>query len=111
TETLINGNVPEHLYQYNAELNLGQSFPEKQDTVYWLKIVALTQDTSLTWGWHNRDYTTQDLLASTSPAVIPGENNIGNAASPIWHFQDDAVRGGMTMTFNTAGGLALNQFG
>jgi hypothetical protein len=111
TETLINGNVPEHLYQYNAELNLGQTFAEQQDTVYWLKIVALTPDTSLTWGWHNRDYTTQDLLASTSPAVIPGENNIGSAASPIWHFQDDAVRGGMTVSFNTGGGLSVNQFG
>ena len=32
TETLVNGNVPEHLYSYNAELKL--PFAEANDTVY-----------------------------------------------------------------------------
>jgi hypothetical protein len=108
TEQLINGNVPEHLYQYNAELKT--PFAEQKDTVYWLKIAALTQDTSMTWGWHNRDWTTQDTLASPPPNVIPGENGILTSFGPYWHFQDDAVRGGMTMTFNAAGGISLNQF-
>lgn len=91
TETLINGSVPEHLYQYNAELNLNAQFPELKDRVYWLKIVALTQDTSLEWGWHDRDYTVMDPFAS--PNVFPGESNIGPATDPVWHFQDDAVTG------------------
>jgi hypothetical protein len=44
------------------------------------------------WGWHNREYATQNLLAS--PLVAPGENQQGNAAlGPIWHFQDNAVEG------------------
>jgi hypothetical protein len=89
TETLINGNVPEHLYQYNAELSV--PFPEQKDTVYWLKIVALSQDTAMQWGWHNRDYTIMDPYAS--PLVIPGESNVGPATDPVWHFQDDAVTG------------------
>ena len=50
------------------------------------------------WGWHNRDYTIMDPLASTAPAVVPGEflsGTIGGGpvGSPIWHFQDDAVTG------------------
>ncbi|MGH7176357.1 MAG: hypothetical protein ACREJC_03155, partial [Tepidisphaeraceae bacterium] len=101
TETLINGNAPEHLYQYNAELNLGQEFFEQADTVYWLKIVALTNDPLLSWGWHNRDYSVQDTLASG--AVAPGESIIGQvgpAALPtnVWHFQDDAVRGAVDIS-------------
>ena len=92
TETLINGNAPEHLFQYNAELK--SPFAEVKDTVYWLKIVALvnpaTQGT-LQWGWHNRDYAIQDTLAS--PAITnPGETNLTNTLGlNIWHFQDDAV--------------------
>jgi len=100
TEQLINGSVPEHLYQYNAELNLAGQFPEQKDTVYWLKIVALTSDQQLVWGWHDRDYTTMNSLAS--PAVSPGESNIGPAVSPIWHFQDDAVTGGVDVIPNSA---------
>jgi hypothetical protein len=84
----------EAVYEYNAELAV--PFPQQKDTVYWLKIVALVDllpgqqpsDPFVTrWGWHNREYATQNLLAS--PAVVPGENQQGNAAlGPIWHFQD-----------------------
>jgi hypothetical protein len=111
TETLVNGNVPEHLYKYNAELAL--PFSEQKDTVYWLKIVALTNDPALAWGWHNRDYTTQDPLAS--PAVVPGETVIGPSGAligqPVWHFQDDAVVGGLIVTPTAAGGLSVQQPG
>lgn len=115
TEKAISPGGPplgETLYEYNAELNLGKEFLEKQDTVYWLKIVAMVDvppgvnvpDPSQPptflprWGWHNRDYTINDPLASTSPAVSPGEflnGTIGPApgGAPIWHFQDDAVTG------------------
>jgi hypothetical protein len=106
-ETLINGNVPEHLYQYNAELKL--PFGEQKDTVYWVKIAALTGDTSMVWGWHNRDYTVQDTLAS--PVPVPGEGMIATSFGPYWHFQDDAVRGGMDFTSNAAGAILLNQYG
>jgi hypothetical protein len=94
------------IYEYNAELHLEKPFPEKSNTVYWLKIVALDQVASLTipldqrlqWGWHNRDYTINDPLASTKPAVDPGEHIDGflpkpDGEIPIWHFQDDAVSG------------------
>lgn len=99
----------ETLYEYNAELHLGKEFFQKPDTVYWLKIVALVDlpagvqiDPPPTfaprWGWHNRDYTIFDPLASTAPAVVPGEHLAGTIGggpipSPIWHFQDDAVTG------------------
>ncbi len=93
TEQAVSG--ASNLYFYNGELSI--PFQEKANTVYWLKIVALLgpSDTSQ-WGWHNRDYTTQDLLASTPPAVVPGERNVNTAASPVWSFQDDAV----TSSFN-----------
>ena len=80
--------------------------------MYWLKIVALVDlppgsiidpDQPPTfaprWGWHNRDYTIRDSLASTPPAVAPGEHLDGVLpgpqpfSNPIWHFQDDAVTG------------------
>jgi hypothetical protein len=99
----------ETLYEYNAELHLGKEFFQKPDTVYWLKIVALVDlpagvpvepppTFAPRWGWHNRDYTIMDPLASTPPAVIPGESLVGTIgggplAAPIWHFQDDAVTG------------------
>jgi len=94
------------IYEYNAELHLGKEFRQQPDTVYWLKIVALVDappnlpdDQRLVWGWHNRDYTKPDPLASTPPAVNPGERIAGVIAlpsfplTPIWHFQDDAVNG------------------
>ncbi|HEY7089112.1 MAG TPA: hypothetical protein VH518_13540 [Tepidisphaeraceae bacterium] len=98
TETLVsNGGAPqnEQLYKYNAELAL--PFAEQPDTVYWLEIVALvnpTTDGAIQWGWHDRDYTQPDALASTPPAVNPGERNLAPASGPfpVWHFQDDAVK-------------------
>jgi len=104
TERLIPGStsVDGPIYEYNAELNLGKDFPQKPDTVYWLKIVALVDplpnipiDQQLRWGWHNRDYTSMDPYAATAPLVMPGEHDeaAGSAFSPVWHFQDDAVTG------------------
>ncbi len=108
TETLIRGPdavVNESLYEYNAELHLGKEFQEKKDTVYWLKVVAMVDVPNTIqfptnnpppnvtqWGWHNRDYTIPNGLAS--PNVVPGETQVGSiGATPIWHFQDDAVEG------------------
>lgn len=114
SEMAISGGGPplsETLYEYNAELHLGQEFRQKPDTVYWLKIVALVdlppgivvdpnQPPTFVprWGWHNRDYTISDPLASTAPVVVPGEHIDGilgpvPGGTPIWHFQDDAVTG------------------
>jgi hypothetical protein len=84
TETPISlGGPPlnEALYEYNAELHLDKAFFEKADTINWLKIVALVDlpagvpvpppDQPPTfaprWGWHNRDYTIKDTLASSAP--------------------------------------------
>ena len=89
TETQQGGSAAEPLFRYNAELLY--PFPEVANTIYWLKIVALTNPSdNIQWGWHNRDYTVQDTLAAP---VSPGEVNLGTATNPIWHFQDDAVTG------------------
>jgi hypothetical protein len=89
------GSTAEPLFLYNAEL--ATPFAEQPNTVYWLKIVALTNPgDGILWGWHNRDYTQMDPFASVAPQVNPGEVNIGTAANPIWHFQDDAVTGAIT---------------
>jgi hypothetical protein len=115
TETPISlGGPPlnEALFEYNAELHLDKAFFEKADTVYWLKIVALVDlpagvplpdpiqppTFAPRWGWHNRDYTIKDTLASTAPLVNPGETQVGSiglppGGVPIYHFQDDAVTG------------------
>jgi hypothetical protein len=107
TETQINGNVPEHLYEYNAELAL--PFNQLADTVYWLKIVALVDpatDGLIKWGWHNRDWGIQNTLAS--PNVSPGESIIGSVVDingvnqPVWHFQDDAVTGRVDLNWSAA---------
>ena len=104
TETLVPGPPVgvESLYEYNAELRC--EFPQEPDTVYWLKIVALVDvdpDAAvepLVWGWHNRDYSKDNLLLA-SPNVFPGERLEGTLPSTdgtdteIWHFQDDAVTG------------------
>jgi len=113
TERLIhNGGHPlnEALYEYNAELLC--EVPQQKDTVYWLKIVALIdQDPNgptepLMWGWHNRDYTQKNDLAS--PVPVPGEHIQGwlplDTADPaddvaIYHFQDDAVGGDIENIF------------
>ncbi len=97
------------IFEYNAELNLGKEFHQDPNTVYWLKIVALEDigpntpiDERLQWGWHNRDYTVMDPLASMPPAVMPGEHPEGPLPQPggdipIWHFQDDAVSGNVNV--------------
>jgi hypothetical protein len=99
------------IFEYNAELHLGKEFRQKANEVYWLKIVALVErfenlpnDQQLQWGWHNRDYTLLDPLASSPPAVVPGEHidgllPVGGAGIPIWHFQDDAVDGFVNVAF------------
>jgi hypothetical protein len=118
TETLVRGPDPvlgEALYKYNAELKL--PFAEKPDTVYWLKIAALVDvpqpivvpppPGTTQWGWHNRDYTINDPLASTPPFVNPGERVDGTIPGtniPIWHFQDDAVSGNLDFIPNAPAG-------
>jgi hypothetical protein len=96
------------ILEYNAELHLGKEFRQEPDTVYWLKIVALVdQDPNLPadlqtrWGWHNRDYTKPNPLASRPPGVIPGEHNqFPGGPFDVWHFQDDAVSGLVDVRFN-----------
>ena len=65
-----------------------------------MSIVALTNDPILGWGWHNRDYQLTNTLFAP---VSPGETNIGNAAFPVLHFQDDAVVGGILNSVHQAG--------
>ncbi len=101
--------IGEALYKYNAELHLGHEFQEQAGKVYWLKIAALVDvpqpvvvpvpPGTTQWGWHNRDYTINDPLASPVPSpgefvdgLVPGTNN------PIYHFQDDAVQGDLRFT-------------
>lgn len=89
------------VFKYNAELAI--PFPEQAETVYWIKIVALEnpfQGDNFDWGWHNRDYSVLDPLASVPPLVVPGEHvepGTPGAAypTPVFHFQDDAVTGGI----------------
>ncbi len=97
--------APEDVFEYNAELHLDKTFRQQPDTVYWLKIVALVDvsedvgpdDPRTKWGWHNRDYTVMDPLAS--PAVRPGEQVVGTLPDEqeIWHFQDNAVDGSVSV--------------
>jgi hypothetical protein len=113
TETLVRGPDPvlgEALYKYNAELNLGHEFFEQKDTVYWLKIVALVDVPQplpvppppgvTKWGWHNRDYTIQNTLASPNVTSAPfGEFIDGTIAGQnVYHFQDDSVQGQIRFT-------------
>ena len=106
TEALVPGATPNPtdgpLYQYNAELNLGKSFQEVPNTVYWLKIVALADPTqaNLVWGWHDRDWSIPNALASVPPGVSPGEGVVGllPTGAPVHHFQDDAVSGTVLVT-------------
>jgi hypothetical protein len=130
TEKVVRGPDPlthESLYEYNAELHLDKPFPEKADTVYWLKIAAMvdvfqpftvnvfdplhpspfSNDVVPTvWGWHNRDYTITDPLASTN--VSPGEHLDGNInGTPVYHFQDDAVTGRALVDMTTSGGRLM----
>jgi hypothetical protein len=112
TESLVRGPDTvsnEALYKYNAELHLGHEFHEQANTVYWLKVTALVDTPqplpaplppgTTQWGWHDRDYTIQDTLASTAPAVTPGESLVGNLfGQNIYHFQDDSVQGDLRFT-------------
>lgn len=115
TEQLVHGGISEPLYKYNAELKFPH--PETMHHVEWLKIVALvdkTTDGNISWGWHDRDYTVQDLLASTTAPSTPGENvigQIGPAAQPVnvWHFQDDAVTGDIDIQLVVGGPLQIRQ--
>jgi len=106
TETPVSPGGPpldEAVYEYNAELAV--PFDQAPDTVYWLKIVALVDlppgvqpgaDPVTEWGWHDRDWTAPNPLASA--AVTPGEGVIGTVAGlPVWHFQDDAVFGDVVL--------------
>ncbi len=106
------------LFEYNAELST--PFVAAANTVYWVKIVALTEQLppgvpKFQWGWHNRDYTIQDLLAPTPLAVTPGEFGTFSPIPeipPIWHFQDDAVGGDLQLTdhlFPGPGRFIVNQ--
>ena len=113
TETLITpasaAGASEALYEYNAELAL--PFNQKPCEIYWLKVVALVDvdpdivpgpDTVTQWGWHNRDWTVKDDLACTvDEGVDPGEAPEGylnnDRTLPVWHFQDDAVQGQITV--------------
>jgi hypothetical protein len=103
--------APEQLYQYNAELAL--PFHQFADHIYWLKIVALVDtqhEGPLQWGWHNRDYTIQDTLASPVPS--PGEHMVANGLGmPIWHFQDNAVTGAVAVIPLPAIGTIVAQDG
>ena len=91
------------LYEYNAEL--ATPFVAAPNTVYWLKVVALTEPIApgpakFQWGWHNRDYTINDPLAPVPPQVTPGENCLFSPIPeipPICHFQDDAVSGDLRL--------------
>ena len=95
TETAIatDAGAASQLYHYTANLEIPML--QIPDDVYWLKIVAIVDpgdDGNIEWGWQNRDYSFEDVLASTIP--LPGEHEL---ASDVWHFQDDAVSGGITM--------------
>ena len=85
------------LYHYTANLEIPML--QIADDVNWLKIVAIVDpadDGSIEWGWQNRDYAITDALASAIP--IPGEHTVANGLGlAMWHFQDDAVTGGITM--------------
>ncbi|HMP07187.1 MAG TPA: hypothetical protein PJ982_12610 [Lacipirellulaceae bacterium] len=122
TETQVSGGgspLFEDLFEYNAELAL--PFAQQADTVHWLKIVALVDHNPALdpndptsplprWGWHNRDYTQQNPLASA--AVLPGEQVVGTIGnSPIWHFQDNAVTGLLDVftAVNSAGAQVVQQ--
>jgi hypothetical protein len=102
---------PEPLFEYNAELHLDKWFYEQkaargENNVYWLKIVALVdvqQDGPIQWGWHNRDWSIPNALAAKPPDTPDGAEHIQGfvpgplGPRPVWHFEDDAVLGGITV--------------
>jgi len=113
TETLVpTGSSGPELYHYNGELLSAQRFDEQPNTVYWLTVVALVDaahDGNLTWGWHDRDWSTADPFASAPPSVTPGEGVVGSVSpdGDVHHFQDDAVSG----SIDVSTGLAVQQSG
>ena len=98
SEKMVNPAPGDDLYVYNAEL--ANPFPEQANIIYWMSIVALTNDPIIGWGWHNRDYQLTNALFAP---VVPGETNIGSAAFPVMHFQDDAVVGGIVNNVHQVG--------
>jgi hypothetical protein len=108
----------EALFEYNAELNLGKWFNEKaaargENNVYWLKIVALVDFNptvpGIEWGWHNRDWSIPNALAAKpgdtpdgAERIIGGVPDGVGGLQPVWHFEDDAVTGGITVGINPA---------
>ncbi|MCC7204118.1 MAG: PEP-CTERM sorting domain-containing protein [Phycisphaeraceae bacterium] len=116
TETPVAGSNPnEPVYEYNAELAI--PFTEEAELVYWLKIVALVDpqlEGQILWGWHNRDYTLMDALAAGPPVPSPGEHDDQPIIdpffpSPVWHFQDDAVSGGVLVQIFPTGQINVMQ--
>ncbi len=101
---------PEGLWEYNAELHLDKHFHEQvaaagANNVYWLKIVALVdvqRDGPIQWGWHNRDWSIpNDLAAKPGDTPDGAERPLpGPLPMPVWHFEDDAVQGPITVTPN-----------
>lgn len=114
---IFSDGAPEQLFEYNAELNFGKEFRQEPNKVYWLKIVALLDSNNYRWGWHDRDYSKFDALASSPPAVVPGEFLAGTipiagGTLPVFHFQDDAVSGTIDLvTDGLSGVLGLNEGG
>jgi hypothetical protein len=102
SEKQIRGPDPllnEALYEYNAELAM--PFEQMADEIYWLKIVALVDpnvnpnpDVPIRWGWHNRDYTIKDPLVGNPGETLTHISSVtGTREIPVYHFQDDAVTG------------------
>lgn len=126
TEKLVQAATPgsDAVYEYNGELDIKNAFPEAAGKVYWLKIAAMVDvpggiqfppanppAAATKWGWHNRDYTIKDTLASPVPS--PGETQIGVIGgnnTPVYHFQDDAVTGDLHVDVSPPLGTALNPF-
>jgi hypothetical protein len=99
TETAIptDPGAAAQLFGYSAELSIPTVLLTDQQ--YWLRIVALvnpTSDGDMQWGWQNRDYGLTDLYATTIP--IPGEHLVTNDLDlTMWHYQDDAMSGEVTI--------------
>jgi len=103
----------EGLFEYNAELHLDKWFHEEaassrnKDAVYWLKIVALDDvlpgQAPIPWGWHSRDWSIPNALAAKPGDTPDGAEDIvkflpgPGGDQPVWHFEDDAVTGGITV--------------
>jgi hypothetical protein len=111
TQTLLDGNAPEPLYMYNAEL--AYPFPEQAGTTYWVEIAVLSnvaQGAPAGWGWHDRDWTQQDPYADPAETAQTGPDDI-----PLYHFEDDAVQGSFTLTISNpsdpVNGFSLQQSG